>query len=254
MRLSSLSFQNTYASAKASPADAQARTGVTLNNPLSYVPFNTGDMNLRFNRYLHGLHGRGPVGEISNGSFYLSPPAQFCSDLHKAMKLLCQEGLITLTADRGNHGHLVTLKPRQNDPHFPYSIHTLDVELPAIRDDGTRVDIQSNALVNSSGVACAYPNKPLYEYLEDKEPVVTGFGPESENELKVPIHHIYQILQMPRYARIKLDHHKNQFQLDRDQKQLPSSVIEGLNIISKILRPFDPRLSYTQPFHFGRNS
>jgi hypothetical protein len=256
MRLSPLSFQNTYASAKASP-HSLARTGVRLNDPLGYVRFNTGDMNLRFNLFLHGLHGRGPVGEKlknSNGWVHLFPPAQFCSDLHEAMKLLCQEGLITLTADRGNHGHLVTLNPHTNNPHFPYSIHALDVELPAIRTNRKRVDLKSNALVNFNGEACPYPNKPLYEHLEDKEPVITGFGSNSDNELKLPIHFNYQVLANPHHARIKFGHDRKQFNLAEDQDQLPSSVIEGLNIISEVLRPFDPRLPYTQPYHFGGNS
>ncbi|MFN9691767.1 MAG: hypothetical protein ACK551_06690 [Vampirovibrionales bacterium] len=258
MRLSPLSFQNTYASAKASPTHSLARTGVTLNPKLRYVYFNTGDINQRFSRFLYGNLGRGPVGRnyktSQTRSATRSAPAQFRSDLHKAMKLLCQEGLITLTADRGNHGHLVTLNPHTNNPHFPYSIHAMDVELPKVSSDGKRVDLKSNALVNYKGEAFPYPNKPLYEFLIDGVPQpnwgMLGWI-QYKNVLSFPMFHISQILQMPRYARIKLDHHKNQFQLDRDQQQLPSSVIEGLNIISELLRPFDPRLSYTRPYHFS---
>jgi hypothetical protein len=251
---------NPQSSVKGVTHTPQARTDrVKLNPPLRYVRFNTGKINERFNRFLYGYLGRGPVGRNYKTLQTRSAPARFRSDLHEAMKLLCQEGLITLTAYRGTHGHTVTIDPRTNDPHFPYSIHAMDVELPKVSRYGKRVDIKSNALVNSKGEAFPYPDKPLYQFLIGREfQMNSGMlgWIEYQNELSFPMFHIYQFLENPDNAIIKLVDNKKILNLNlaRDQDQLPSSVIEGLNRISKVLGTFDPRLSYTKPSHFKRKA
>jgi hypothetical protein len=268
MRLSPLSSQNAYASAKASPthslththARTQARTGVKLNEPLSSAYSNLRVVDLHFNRFLYGERGSGPVG-ASFKKGLVTP--QFCPKLREAMLLLCQEGSIKLSALRGvgeerkrTHSHSVTINPNTGDAQFPYSIHTTDFELPKVRDDGNLSKRQTNAFVNQNGVASPYFDQPLSERLffftnENRlETEPYSLDPKRTNELKQPMHYFRQIGQNPQKVLVQLEDKKGLFNLADQQAKLPESFIKGLNLTFDILRDFNPELTYSKASHF----
>jgi hypothetical protein len=254
MRLSPLSSQNTYCSAKASPTHSQARTGVELNPPLPPVPFNTGEVDASFYRYLYGQYGTGIVGESHASPRRPFPPAQFSSEMDEAMKLLCQNGPITITADRINHGHTFIIDPRTNDPEYAYSIHARDLELPEVSTDGSVLDKQSNARVNLKGEAFPCPGKPLYKFSQNGKPEqLTLVSRSYPNALKLPVLHLDQALQDHNNAiiKFKIDNKLLNLNLAKYQSIIPDHIKEALNIISELLRPFNPELSYTKASHFS---
>ena len=210
-----------------------------------------GSINERFNRFLYGSDGRGLVGTSLDTMQTRFLPPQFCSDLHEAMKKLCNEGAITLSVLRSpgtkhQHGHVVTIKPNPNNSELPYSIHAKDHE------PWEKAYYQSNALVNNQGEAFPYSEKPLCEFLVNGENSLLYKGRSAENELKFPIVHIAQALQNHQATIVKLAQNRRTLNLAEDSNQLPSSVIEGLNSISDVLRPFNSKLSYEQASDFGK--
>ncbi|MFM7389414.1 MAG: hypothetical protein ACKO34_02170 [Vampirovibrionales bacterium] len=261
MRLLNISSHMVYPPAKASIAPppplasaSHVRQGIQLKQPLDYVHFNTGDVNERFNRFLYGNSGTGPVGaNFSSTAQQRFAPPQFCSDLHQAMQALCEEGNIQLLAMRGSgrtaHSHSVTVNPHTNDANYLYSIHARDKELPKVRIDNSDVDVQSNAFVNAQGEAFPIANKPLYEFRENGQTLVSLGGRDAADELKLPLQHTSQALQYPERTRVKLEGDKKLIILSSDWKQLPESVIKGLNSIGDILREFDPRKTYYEDEH-----
>jgi hypothetical protein len=248
---------NNFSIAKNPPAFSAApqRQGIVLNDPLARIHFNTDDVNPRFNRYLtkSGLVGatmhevgRGmnneitilPEGQNGDSSIFL---AKFCSDLHKSMKLLCEQGPIQFLALRGSgrtaHSHTVSLKPSVNN-EFVYSIDAKDRELPRVRDDGLDVLLESNAQVDQAGNEIFNPNKPGFKHVTNGKvrPNYGGWG--GPDAFLLPVMHLYQFLEDPEKAIVQL-RGRPQANLERDWRQLPSGVIEGLNLISDALEPFD---------------
>lgn len=177
--------------------------------------------------------------------------AKFCPDLHKSMKLLCEEGPIEFLAPRGfrqtAHSHAVSLKPSVNK-EVVYSIGAKDRETPRVRIVGTIPDdddllVESNAQVDLAGNEIFNPNKPGFRHVQNGEvmPINAGWG--SPDGLKFPLKHFYEVFQNPERAIVKL-RGRQLANLERDWRQLPSGVIEGLNQISDALRQFDPNDEY----------
>jgi hypothetical protein len=239
---------------------AQQRQGIVLNAPLPHVPFNTENINPAFNRFLtkSGLVGATyhEVGIGENGKMTILPKSQygrpiflakFCSDLDQSMRLLCEEGPIEFLALRGSgrtaHSHTVSLKPSVNN-EFVYSIDAKDRELPRVRRDGFDVLVESNAQVDQAGNQIFNPNNSGFRHVTNGKVQENSGGWEAPDAFKLPVRYLYQLLETPERAIVKLRGRRPQANLERDWRQLPSGVIKGLNQISDALRQFDPNDEY----------
>jgi hypothetical protein len=262
---------NPKTSAKVSPTFAQARIGrERLNPPLPpFSPLLDSGILASFLRFLKGDKGKGPVG-IHRERFLGLPihkRPQFCTELHEAMQLLCKTGAIELASLRGEgntlHYHKVILKPIQN-PRFKYEICSRDDEsfkARALIGDQTHLKVQSNTYVDKEGKAYRSPGKPLSKcelrYLGEETFIdCTATMRRSEtylNELVEPIYYFYQLLAEHdrAYIRIEGAPAPRKINLLRQQDELPSYVVEGLNKIHAVLSKFNPNLSYTEPSHFS---
>ena len=251
MRLSPLSSQNAYASAKASPTHSLARTGVRLNPQLRYADFVDEKTIKHFIGFLN-THVTEPV-HVKLDRRYKGPiPQKLCSKLNQAFDLLClDQDSIRLSALNRNfdilHAHHLFVKKGQKGKYR--SLVTNDNETAHIRGERMFMQELSHVLLDKNGNVLPDLEKPVHVQIVCNRTRYEGdcwrADQIRDNIAYLPLSYLHELLQNHNDAIIRTVGKPLILTETQDK-----SVIQALNIISEVLRPFNPNIPYKKPSHF----
>jgi hypothetical protein len=237
MRLSPLSSQNAYASAKVAPTHTQARTGVNLKEPLPPVDFTDGETIYNFIDFLNTHVTTAIQSEHVKPAIQIMDP-----NLTRSIRQLDLGNgttrLSTLNDDLlMTHAHHLFIGEN--------SLRTYDNETPRMRG-GLALEEKSNVLISANGKVSIDDNKPFHTAISDGEFIPNHITTRKANLnlLYRSLSYLYDILENPSRTTVKFPNISKHFKLLEDQNLFPQQFIDGLNGVREILKDFNPRLSY----------